>query len=50
MTTANYDQRILKTKNPYPKGPNDWRRFFSFNTDAKVIGCLLYTSDAADDP
>ena len=38
MTTTNYDQRILKTKDPYPKGPNDWRRFFSFNTDAKVIG------------
>ena len=38
MTIINYDQRLVKSKNPYPKGPNDWKRFFSFNTDAKVIG------------
>ncbi len=38
MTIVNYDTRLVKTKNPYPKGPNDWKRFFSFNTDAKVIG------------
>ena len=38
MTIINYDQRLVRSKNPYPKGPNDWKRFFSFNTDAKVIG------------
>ena len=38
MTIVNYDPRLVKSKNPYPKGPNDWKRFFSFNTDAKVIG------------
>ena len=37
MTTTNYDPRILKAPHPVPGAPNNWKRFFSFNTDAKVI-------------
>ena len=38
MTTTNYDPRILKAPHPVPGAPDNWKRFFSFNTDAKVIG------------
>ena len=38
MTITNYDERILKSNHPIPGAPNNWRRFFGFNTDAKVIG------------
>ena len=38
MTTTNYDPRILKAPHPVPGTPDNWKRFFSFNTDAKVIG------------
>ena len=55
MTTTNYDPRILKAPHPVPGAPDNWKRFFSFNTDAKVIGiqyitCLLYTSPSPRDP
>ena len=38
MSTTNYDPRILKAPHPVPGAPDNWKRFFSFNTDAKVIG------------
>ena len=38
MTTTNYDPRVLKAPHPVPGAPDNWKRFFSFNTDAKVIG------------
>ena len=38
MTITNYDERVLKASHPVPGAPNNWRRFFGFNTDAKVIG------------
>ena len=38
MTITNYDERIIKSNHPIPGAPNNWRRFFGFNTDAKVIG------------
>ena len=38
MTIVNYDPRILKAPHPVPGAPDNWKRFFSFNTDAKVIG------------
>ena len=38
MTITNYDERIIKVNQPVPGAPNNWRRFFGFNTDAKVIG------------
>ena len=38
MTITNYDPRILKAPHPVPGAPDNWKRFFSFNTDAKVIG------------
>ena len=38
MTSTNYDPRILKAPHPVPGAPDNWKRFFSFNTDAKVIG------------
>ena len=38
MTTTKYDPRILKTQHPVPGAPDNWKRFFTFNTDAKVIG------------
>jgi len=40
MTAAppTYDPRILKAPHPVPGAPDNWKRFFSFNTDAKVIG------------
>ena len=33
-----FDPRVLKAPHPVPGAPNNWRRFLSFNTDAKVIG------------
>ena len=44
MTTTNYDPRILKAPHPVPGAPDNWKRFFSFNTDAKVIGIVIATS------
>ena len=38
MTNTNYDPRILKAPHPVPGAPDNWKRFYSFNTDAKVIG------------
>ena len=38
MTSTKYDPRILKTQHPVPGAPDNWKRFFTFNTDAKVIG------------
>ena len=38
MTTTKYDPRVLKAPHPVPGAPDNWKRFFSFNTDAKVIG------------
>ena len=38
MTLTNYDPRVLKAPHPVPGAPDNWKRFFSFNTDAKVIG------------
>ena len=38
MTSNTYDLRILKAPHPVPGAPDNWKRFFSFNTDAKVIG------------
>lgn len=33
-----FDPRVLRAPHPVPGAPNNWRRFLSFNTDAKVIG------------
>ena len=33
-----FDPRVLKAPHPVPGAPDNWKRFFSFNTDAKVIG------------
>ncbi|MFN5119691.1 MAG: cbb3-type cytochrome c oxidase subunit I [Cyanobacteriota bacterium] len=33
-----FDPRVLKAPHPVPGAPDNWRRFFGFNTDAKVIG------------
>ena len=38
MTLTSLDPGILKAAHPVPGAPNNWKRFFSFNTDAKVIG------------
>ena len=38
MTLTNYDERILKGSLPENGDPNNWKRYFGFNTDAKVIG------------
>ena len=38
MTSTNFDPRILKAPHPVPGAPDNWKRFLSFNTDAKVIG------------
>ena len=38
MTSTNYDPRVLKALHPVPGAPDNWKRFFTFNTDAKVIG------------
>lgn len=38
MTSTNFDPRILKAPHPVPGAPDNWKRFFSINTDAKVIG------------
>ena len=35
MTSTNFDPRILKAPHPVPGAPDNWKRFFSFNTDAK---------------
>ena len=45
MTTAPFDPRVLKSNAPVPGAPDNWKRFFSFNTDAKVIG-IQYISVA----
>jgi cytochrome c oxidase subunit 1 len=37
-TSPSFDPRILKEPQPLPGSPGSWRRYFSFNTDAKVIG------------
>ncbi|QEY31302.1 cytochrome c oxidase subunit I [Synechococcus sp. RSCCF101] len=37
-STASFDPRVLKAPHPVPGAPDNWKRFFSFNTDAKVIG------------
>jgi cytochrome c oxidase subunit I len=37
-STAGVDSRILRAPHPVPGAPDNWKRFFSFNTDAKVIG------------
>jgi cytochrome c oxidase subunit 1 len=36
--TIPFDPRVLRAPHPVPGAPDNWRRFFSFNTDAKVIG------------
>ena len=40
MSTApiRFDPRALRAPHPVPGAPDNWRRFFTFNTDAKVIG------------
>jgi cytochrome c oxidase subunit 1 len=43
MTLASYDPRVLKSNAPVPGAPDNWKRFFSFNTDAKVIGIQYIT-------
>lgn len=35
---SSFDPRVLRAPHPVPGAPNNWRRFLSFNTDAKVIG------------
>ncbi|MCX5953979.1 MAG: cytochrome c oxidase subunit I [Cyanobacteria bacterium] len=37
-TSPSFDPRMLKEPPPLPGSPGSWRRYFSFNTDAKVIG------------
>ncbi|MFM7229466.1 MAG: cbb3-type cytochrome c oxidase subunit I [Cyanobacteriota bacterium] len=37
-STASYDPRVLRAPHPVPGAPDNWKRFFTFNTDAKVIG------------
>ena len=37
-TSPSFDPRMLKEPQPLPGSPGSWRRYFSFNTDAKVIG------------
>ncbi len=37
-STAGVESRILRAPHPVPGAPDNWKRFFSFNTDAKVIG------------
>ena len=38
MSSISFDPRVLKAPHPVPGAPDNWKRFFSFNTDAKVIG------------
>ena len=38
MTTTQLRPTHLKAPHPVPGAPDNWKRFFSFNTDAKVIG------------
>jgi cytochrome c oxidase subunit 1 len=38
MSSLSFDPRVLKAQHPVPGAPDNWKRFFSFNTDAKVIG------------
>lgn len=33
-----FDPRVLRAPHPVPGAPDNWKRFFGFNTDAKVIG------------
>ena len=37
-TSPSFDPRMLKEPELLPESPGNWRRYFSFNTDAKVIG------------
>ena len=37
-TPIPFDPRALRAPHPVPGAPDNWRRFFTFNTDAKVIG------------
>ena len=37
-SSASYDPRVLRAPHPVPGAPDNWKRFFTFNTDAKVIG------------
>jgi len=37
-TPIAFDPRALRAPHPVPGAPDNWRRFFTFNTDAKVIG------------
>lgn len=37
-TSPSFDPSMLKEPQPPPGAPGSWRRYFSFNTDAKVIG------------
>ncbi len=37
-SSPSFDPRMLKEPQLLPGPPGDWRRYFSFNTDAKVIG------------
>ena len=39
-----FDPRVLKAPHPVPGAPDNWKRFFSFNTDAKVIGIQYIVS------
>ncbi len=37
-SSPSFDPRMIKEPQPLPGSPGSWRRYFSFNTDAKVIG------------
>jgi len=37
-TPIPFDPRALRAPHPVPGAPDNWWRFFTFNTDAKVIG------------
>jgi cytochrome c oxidase subunit 1 len=43
-STASYDPRVLRAPHPVPGAPDNWKRFFTFNTDAKVIGVIIIGS------
>ena len=37
-TSVPIDPRVLKAPHPVPGAPDNWKRFFTFNTDAKEFG------------
>ncbi|HAA29844.1 MAG TPA: cytochrome c oxidase subunit I, partial [Cyanobacteria bacterium UBA8553] len=38
MTNISVEEIAAKSEQPIPGAPDNWRRFFSFSTDHKVIG------------